>query len=79
MYNAKYNEQMLRLIRSSGAPDRSPFDGGLVIDRFYAENLIKPLLKAFYAGKIYFDNSENEQKQPEETQYGMINRQGWRF
>ena len=57
MFNSMYNEEMMKEIRLSGAPDRSPFDGGLVIDKFYAENLIKPLLKAYYSGEIYYDNS----------------------
>ena len=41
----------------NGAAGRSPLYGGLIIDKFYADNLIKPLLKAFYSGDIYFDNS----------------------
>ena len=56
MYNSKYNEKMLRDISLGlhDVPKKSPFARGLVIDQFYAENLFKPLLKAYYEGLFEF-------------------------
>ena len=69
MYNSKYNDKMLREISDCCVPEKSPFEGGLVIDKFYAENLIKPLLNAFYDGRIHFHQQQALPDGPEETEY----------
>ena len=57
MYNSKYNDKMLKDICLGlyDVPKESPFAGGLVIDKFYADILIKPLLKEYYACEFRVD------------------------